>query len=672
MKIFYWAVIVSTLIYLPARSQNLITQSEYYDSLKTTIKSVYTTLPTGEKHGTEKVYTEDRKHTRTNTYENGKMISVKTFLPNGLTKVEAEITPESNDTLVFYSSYTSYGTSSRNRRFVEIVSKLHNAQNYDNIADHKYNINYGKQVFDIKNYRIETYKQHYLSGKPRIEFTTSEDKKFEYFVTYDEEGEINRYFTYDIENKILQINKFDGYNWSLVDSVFTIKGQPFNHEDVIEDKDAVYKKVYNYPIDTNITVHSIPMDRSEFYALLTTINKDLDTNEYYLSIKETGLDNIRYNIINASGDTSGISNIFVGRRLVWEWQANSQLKWSINTLLLPDEKSTPTDGTYHGDKESEWDIEAKYKNGVLSYLKVKQHGDIAQGEISENMFNGEGSSKIWSELYVGEFKDNLRHGKGKLDDDLGMYIGEFKDGLRDGSGKLYSKNALTFFAEYVTAMQNKQLFEVSSYTFDGQFKDDKPFNGVESANLVSGDIVEMHIKEGNLQGKGKYVWKSGESFEGNDLVKYNGNGKFTLSNGDYYNGEFNASDNENFTQPSFAMFTQGTVRITLPSGIVYIGEYNNGIEGQGKLVLSNGDELKGKFVNNQLDYKSPMQIKIRLDDGSIYEGAYVDEKVTGQGKLTTSNGETFEGLFKSGKLTTNPKIKVAIKKLEIPVVKLPY
>lgn len=663
-------LMVSLLVFTPLKAQELIPQTEYYDSLKRVPKSMYTILPNGEKHGTEKIFDLNKKHIRTNIFNNGKIESVKSFFSNGLPKVEAIVAPEYNDSITFYNSYTLYTTNSRGKRIAEISTKLRHSSSPNSQGYYTYTINYGKRTIDIGDYRIDSYKQYYLTGKPRVEFSSSEDGKLEHFITYNEKGEINRDFTYNLENRTLIINKFEGYNWIATDSTITIKGLPFKQEDTIEEDGVVYKKIYNYPVETSINLRPVSMEHHEFYKLLTTINTDTDTKEYYLSIKETGLDNIRYQIINASGDTSGISTQFIGRRFTWEWQANPTLKWKINTVLLPNDGTSITDGTYREDDKSEWDIEATYKNGVLSHLKVKQHGDIVQGDIVNNKLNGSGSSKIWSELYVGEFLNNKRHGKGKLEDGQIIYIGGFHNGKKIGNGKLYSKNALKFFESYTSSMQNRQSFDISSYTFDGHFKDDEPYTGIESTILNSGDRVDMHIKNGELQGRGRYVWKDGNTFEGNDLVKYNGNGKLTLSNGDYYNGEFETY-NEEFVQPTLASFHKGVVRITLQSNIIYVGEYNNGIEGLGKLILPNKNEFEGKFIGNQLDNNSPMKVKVHLEDGSIYEGAYVDEKITGPGKLTTSNGDVYEGIFKAGRLTTNPKIKVSIKKLDIPIVQLP-
>ena len=650
--------------------QSLTTKMEYHDSLNTKLKSVYTVLPDGAKHGTEKCYDLARKQVRTNTYDNGVLKSVKTLYTNGLVKVDAVVAPESDSSTMIYSAYTSYVVNTRGRRIAEHTATLHKAQEFDKLDGYTYRVN--SSDFSFGDYRLASYKRNYLSGKVRVEFSTSEDKKSERFVTYDEDGTVTRDFTYNIEDKTLVVNQFDGFSWNVQNGVFTVTGSGFKREEVIEHDGVLHNKAYDYPVDATVEVKPIPMERVEFYSMITSCTKDSDTGAFMLSIKEHGLDDLRYQIIKSSGDRDGVTLTFVGRRFIWEWQANDKLTWSINTVLQPNEGTTPDNGKYHSSAELEWDVEATYKDGALSYLKVKQHGDIVQGDIVDNKFNGNGSSKIWSDLYVGGFKDNLRHGNGKLDNEQGMYIGEFMAGKKNGKGKLHSDKPLKFFVQFVETMQNVEAFNATSYVFDGEFKDDVAYNGVESASLTSGNKIEFTVVDGNASGRGRYVWKGGVSFEGNDLVTYAGSGKLQLANGDYYSGDFEAAEGgAQFQQPTLKLFKKGVVRISLPSNMVYEGEYNEALEGAGKLMLANGNEFEGEFYYNQLDINKPMKVKLHLADGSVYEGAYVDEKFTGAGKLTLSNGEVHEGQFKAGKLTSNKKIKVDVKKLEIPIVQMP-
>ncbi len=663
--------LITTVFALPVLfGQSLTTKVEYHDSLNTKLKSVYTVLPDGSKHGAEKCYNLNRKLVVTNTYQNGVLTAVKAHFPNGTARLEATVAPESDSVTTYYSSYTSYAVNTRGRRVAEVTASLHKAQEFDKLEGCTYKV--GQKEFALNDFRIASFKRNYLSGKPRVEFTTAEDKRSERLVTYDEDGAVTRDFTYNIADKTLVINKYDGFTWTVLDGVFTITGSNYKHEEVVERDGLLHTKVYNYPIDASFSVKPVPMERSVFYTMITACTKDFDTNEALLSIKEHGLDNIRYEIINASGDTSGISYVFIGRRFVWEWQANDKVKWAMNTVLLPNEGATVTDGVYHGDKDLEYEVEATYKGGELSYLKVKQHGDIVQGDVVDNKFNGNGSAKIWGDLYVGEFKDNLRHGQGKLDNESGMYIGEFKDGKKNGKGKMHSEAALPLFTAFIEKMQNGGEFDATSFMFEGEFKDDAPYNGVERTTLTSGDKIEFVVVDGNESGRGKYVWKSGGSFEGNDLVMYNGSGKLVLPNGDYYSGDFDTSNGGGkFKQPTLDMFVKGVMRLTLPSKMIYEGEYNEALEGIGKLILPNGDEYEGEFFNCQLNILKPMKVKLHLADGSVYEGAYVDEKFTGAGKLTLSNGEVHEGNFKAGKLESNKKIRVNVKKLEIPIVQMP-
>lgn len=92
------------------------------------------------------------------------------------------------------------------------------------------------------------------------------------------------------------------------------------------------------------------------------------------------------------------------------------------------------------------------------------------------------------------------------------------------------------------------------------------------------------------------------------------------------------------------------------------------LRGNGKLILVNGDELSGEFTENQLNYLQPINVKLNLPTGDVFEGVYVAGKFNGQGKLTTKNGEEYEGLWKSGKFVDNPKIKLPIKKIVIPTI----
>ena len=90
--------------------------------------------------------------------------------------------------------------------------------------------------------------------------------------------------------------------------------------------------------------------------------------------------------------------------------------------------------------------------------------------------------------------------------------------------------------------------------------------------------------------------------------------------------------------------------------------------GNGKLILVNGDELSGEFTENQLNYSQPINVKLKLPTGDVFEGVYAAGKFNGKGKITKSNGEVVEGTFKNGKMAENPKVKLPIKKIVIPSV----
>ena len=66
---------------------------------------------------------------------------------------------------------------------------------FDKLEDFSHTIMRDRWDIELGDWRIESYQQNYLDGKPRIRFTTSADKKTEHFISYDENGAVNDYRT---------------------------------------------------------------------------------------------------------------------------------------------------------------------------------------------------------------------------------------------------------------------------------------------------------------------------------------------------------------------------------------------------------------------------------------------------------------------------------------------
>ena len=135
--------------------------------------------------------------------------------------------------------------------------------------------------------------------------------------------------------------------------------------------------------------------------------------------------------------------------------------------------------------------------------------------------------------YFGEVKDFKKNGKGKeICENEYIYVGDFMNDLKHGSGKL-------------------EYFE-NGETYEGEFY------------------------QGEITGKGIYIWSNGEKYEG-DFVKGIKHGKGIYS---------------------------------WPDGCEYKGEYNNGIrEGKGQYMWEDGRIFKGIFKEGKPDGKGIIYYK---------------------------------------------------------------
>lgn len=645
--------------------QSLTTITEYYDYFRTRVKRVYTVLPNNKKHGTEKGYLQSGVHICTNTYHNGERTAVKVFFTDGSVKVDAKIAPKGSADASFCTDYSLYAISNNGQRALGMKSKLHNAQPFDNMEKLSYTLARDRWYFELGDYRVESYQQNYLDGKPRIRFSTSADKKTEHFITYDQNGEVNDDVVYDIASETLTINVLSDRDYSVKDETLT-----FHSEDdiIIKHGDLEYK----IPDGTQIKIdNKIAMNRKDYYKKLTDVIKDEDTDEFVVIVRENGLNFLL-------GDDFMAENIdikqleFLGRRLKWNSGAIM-----LNVLLKPKESGKLDDGIYSGSGkgtylgyDSFYDIEAVYTNNELSYINIQwQNGaNYIKGAVKNGGFNGLGESYIDKNNYIGQFVNSKVEGNGKLITPEYTYEGEFKNNYITGKGKKI----------YTCSISNAEVSEV------GSFLDSRLVWGTRVMKKTH-FTIEYKIEDEDERG-GRITWSNGDYYVGDDLMYFDGEGKMHYTNGDYFDGYItkifdyvsNSRSREKYTKyssggydykkPEIGRFEQGKIRVTLESGIIYEGDYDKGFKGNGKLILVNGDELSGEFTENQLNYLQPINVKLNLPTGDVFEGVYVAGKFNGQGKLTTKGGEVYEGVWKSGKFLDNPKIKLPIKKITIPTI----
>ncbi|MCD8215485.1 MAG: hypothetical protein LUC97_07595 [Clostridiales bacterium] len=202
----------------------------------------------------------------------------------------------------------------------------------------------------------------------------------------------------------------------------------------------------------------------------------------------------------------------------------------------------------------------------------------------------------------------------------GTYVGELKDGVANGTGTMV-------------------------------WHDD---NGNET-DKYEGDWVE-----GKRTGEGTYTWSDGTVYTGEfSNNKMEGTGTMTWTNGDVYVGQWVKSQR-----------TSGTY--TWADGAKYVGRFSNSKkDGYGTLYDETGEVIyDGQWENDNFIsgigvkyYSSAVYVgdldngipngegTMTWDDGTVYEGQWVDGDMCGQGKVVCSeenedySGMEFEGEF---------------------------
>ena len=126
----------------------------------------------------------------------------------------------------------------------------------------------------------------------------------------------------------------------------------------------------------------------------------------------------------------------------------------------------------------------------------------------------------------------------------------------------------------------------------------------------------------------------------NEAVKVSGYGKYTLPNGDIYEGDWNGDKRT------------GKGKMTYISGQIYEGDWKDDKRvGRGKLTLPNGQIYEGDWK----DDKRNGQGKLTWPRNQVYEGAWTDDVRNGRGKMTYYNGQVYEGNWKNDKRNGNGK-----------------
>ena len=127
-------------------------------------------------------------------------------------------------------------------------------------------------------------------------------------------------------------------------------------------------------------------------------------------------------------------------------------------------------------------------------------------------------------------------------------------------------------------------------------------------------VMERYLGEMNherqMHGKGKYVFATGDIFEGSFVQgKIHGPGKYSYANGSSYHGEFVDGKRH------------GKGRLTQADGSYYEGDFEEGhFHGKGKMVCVNGEVFEGHFQNDKQNGKG----RFTYPNGKVVKGVWID------------------------------------------------
>ena len=147
-------------------------------------------------------------------------------------------------------------------------------------------------------------------------------------------------------------------------------------------------------------------------------------------------------------------------------------------------------------KEENVLTEGVWLKGILIYGRIfLSSGDIYEGEITNNVFNGKGKLKFANgEIYEGDFSEGEMSGEGTyIYPDKTVYKGNMKSGLFQGKGNM----------KWVNGTEYDGYFNESSFCGEGKIRN------------IQGEKYEGCFDKNEYNGKGVYFYRNGDVFEGN-------------------------------------------------------------------------------------------------------------------------------------------------------------
>ena len=179
--------------------------------------------------------------------------------------------------------------------------------------------------------------------------------------------------------------------------------------------------------------------------------------------------------------------------------------------------------------------------------------------------------------------------------------------------------------------------------------------------LLASSVSFSQCLKGDCEnGYGVFQYKDGTKYIGDFLAgKQNGKGKLSFTSGSYSEGDFKDGYFEgsgvkfiikdstyviaNWTKDTIK---DGDITIKKKDRIAFQGKIKGGKQnGFGKFYFDDGSYYEGNFLNNEFSGNGLMYYA----DNSKYVGEFKNEYFEGMGKFYYPNGDRFEGVYKKGK-----------------------
>ena len=171
-------------------------------------------------------------------------------------------------------------------------------------------------------------------------------------------------------------------------------------------------------------------------------------------------------------------------------------------------------------KENNVYIEGIWEKGIFKYGRIYYpNGDIYEGEIQNNLFNGKGKL-IHNDgtIFEGEFIDGEKGDYGKIIyNDKSFYQGYLKYGIPNGKGEFKWINGIYYNGNFDLGKiegRGKIINEISGSSYIGDFKNNI-FHGKGKYNFKDGSIYDGNYLFGKKNGEGLYIKKNGIKYDGN-------------------------------------------------------------------------------------------------------------------------------------------------------------